>query len=61
MPFLITVMPVLIGLAIMYFVGRFCSQVADTKGYDPRMFFWIGFFFPIPTLIIISLLPEHRS
>ena len=47
-------------LAIVYLFGRFCSRIAESKGYDRRTFFWLGIFFTIPTLIIVSVLPDQR-
>jgi len=59
---LVTFMPfnLLIVLAIMYLFGRFCGRMAERKGYDRRTFFWLGIFFTIPALIIISVLPEQH-
>jgi hypothetical protein len=50
----------LFGILIMYLFGRFCSRIAESKGYDKRTFFWLGAFFTIPALIIISVMPDQR-
>lgn len=50
----------LLVIPIMYLFGRFCSRIAESKGYDKRTFFWLGMFFTIPALIIISVMPDQH-
>lgn len=60
MPYLMTFVPLILVIIFMYLIGRFCRNIAENKGYDGNMFFWMGVFFSIPTLIIVSLLPDHN-
>lgn len=57
---LVTFVPLLILLVCMYLFGRFCSRIAESKGYDKRTFFWLGAIFTIPALIIVSVMPDQH-
>jgi len=57
---LVTFVPLLILPVFMYLFGRFCSRIAESKGYDKKTFFWLGVFFNIPALIIISVMPANH-
>jgi hypothetical protein len=60
MDLFVTFGPLLLLIIIMYLFGRFCSRIAESKGYDRRTFFWIGVFFTLPALIIILVLPDQH-
>lgn len=57
---LVTFVPLLILPVFMYLFGRFCSRIAESKGYDNKTFFWLGVFFTLPALIIISVMPANH-
>lgn len=57
---LVTFLPLLILPVFMYLFGRFCSRIAESKGYDKKTFFWLGVFFNIAALIIISVMPANH-
>jgi multisubunit Na+/H+ antiporter MnhE subunit len=50
----------IIGFLIAILIGYVCSRIARTKGRGTTLWFILGFFFTIISLIVIALLPKKR-
>jgi hypothetical protein len=48
----------LIGFVLALLIGWGCSRIAAGKGRSSTLWFVLGFFFTIISLIIIALLPS---
>jgi ABC-type maltose transport system permease subunit len=50
----------IIGFLIAILIGYACSRIARTKGRGTTLWFILGFFFTLISLIVIALLPRKR-
>jgi len=49
-----------IGFIVAVAIGYGCSRIARSKGRGPILWFVLGFFFTIISLIVILVLPKRR-
>lgn len=50
---LLGIVYLLIGISVMYLWGELCRDAAVDKGYSGGVWFWWGFLFGAPALLII--------
>lgn len=48
------------GVILGFVFGSICSSIADRKGYDETMFFFVGFIFGITGIIVALLLSNKK-
>lgn len=50
----------IIGFVIAIVIGYACSRIAASKGRGSGLWFVLGFFFTLISLIVILILPSKR-
>jgi len=50
-----------IGFVLALLIGYACSRIASSKGRSSGVWFVLGFFFTLISLIVIALLPSKNS
>jgi multisubunit Na+/H+ antiporter MnhE subunit len=48
----------LVGFVLALLIGYACSRIATSKGRSSGVWFVLGFFFTLISLIVIALLPS---
>lgn len=51
----------IIGFLVAILIGYACSRIAKSKGRGSTLWFILGFFFTIISLIVILVLPSKRT
>ena len=53
------IMGLLAGIIIGLVCGSVCKNIAQGKGYDEPIYFWLGFFFSLLGLMMVIMLPNR--
>lgn len=57
----VTIIAIICGLLIDYFISKEFKKVAELKGYTEKRYFWITFLLGLVGMLLIIALPDLKN